>query len=174
MTKMLKQFDSARREFRYCFQKSAVTCGPAACLIMWANVHQAVPIADEGGVIALTKLFPDPWDPVKGANLTNLASVLRNMAVPVKEERHDTVDAMRRSLVGKVKPKKPAMVFMRWRSTASTIGHFLVVGHAANDHCTFLDPQYGLQEMTNPPYRPASDEDPPPELRFTGAVLVMD
>lgn len=174
MTKMLKQKDSGGRWFRLIYQKSAVTCGPAACLIMWANVHDADPIADEGGVIALTKMFPKPWDPTTGASIVNLTSVLNNMAVPAVNETFSKMDDLRNAMVTRVKPKKPALCFMQWMSTAKTIGHFVVVSYAANDRCTVLDPHYGLQEMTSMPYKPqADDEDPPPVLKFTGNVTFV-
>jgi hypothetical protein len=177
MTKTTKVKDSKNREFRIVRQKTQVTCGPACCLIMWANVHDSDPQADEGGVIALSKAYPKAWNAQTGAEINNLSSVLRQMAVRTKVETYTATNSLKTALATKVKPKKPALVFVEWETAASVKGHFVVVGAASSseDKYTILDPFYGLQEMVGLPfYYPDTTEPDPPSLKFSGAVAFVE
>jgi len=177
MTKTTKVKDSGNREFRIVRQKTQVTCGPACCLIMWANVNNADPQADEGGVIALSKAFPKPWNAQTGVGITNMSSVLGQMGVRTKVENYSETNPLKTALVNKVKPKKPALVFVEWETDSNTKGHFVVVPFANMSMVTILDPFYGLQEITQasmPFYYPTTDEANPPSLRFSGAVAFVE
>lgn len=177
MTKTTKVKDSKNREFRIVRQKTQVTCGPACCLIMWANVNDADPLADEGGVIALSKAYPKAWNAQTGSEINNLSSVLRQMGVRTKVETFTTNGALKTALVTKIKPKKPALVFVEWETAANVKGHFVVVGAAnsSEDKYTILDPFYGLQEMVGLPfYYPDTTEADPPSLKFSGAVAFIE
>jgi hypothetical protein len=177
MTATTKVKDSQGREFRIVRQKTQVTCGPACCLIMWANVWNSSPEADEGGVISLTKRFPKPWNAATGAEINNLSSVLGLMSVRTKVETHTSLGSLKSALGSKVQTNKPALVFVEWETAASVRGHFVVVGAAssASDSYTILDPFYGLQEMTGLPYYyPDTSEADPPSLKFSGAVAFVE
>ena len=173
MTVMTTYTDRHRQTYRTYKQKTQVTCGPACCLIMWANVHQADPIADEGGVIAPSRAFPKPWNPHTGAEINNLSAVLRNMAVPNEVATYTDRGALRAELDRRVGFRKPALAFAEWEVDAAVVGHFVVVGfaNARADEWTILDPLHGPQEVTGiPAYYPITDDPEPPVLRFTGAV----
>lgn len=177
MTTTTKVKDSKNREFRIVRQKTQVTCGPACCLIMWANVNDSDPLADEGGVIALSKAFPKAWNAQSGAEINNLSSVLRQMGVRTKVETHLQLNSLKMALATKVKPKKPGLVFVEWETAANVKGHFAVVSAASSstDTYTILDPFYGLQEMTGLPYYyPDTTEADPPSLKFSGAVAFIE
>jgi len=177
MTTTTKVTDSKGRVFRILKQRTQITCGPAACLIMWANVYDASPQADEGGVIALSRMFPKPWNAQTGAEINNLSSVMRQMNVRNKVETFSGHILLRNALVQHVGPKKPALAFLEWESDSAVRGHFVVVGSATSreDRYTLLDPMYGLQEMSGLPfYYPDSAENPPPELKFSGAVAFVE
>ncbi|MBM3619479.1 MAG: hypothetical protein FJX20_02220 [Alphaproteobacteria bacterium] len=177
MTKTTKVKDSKNREFRTVTQKTQVTCGPACCLIMWANVYDADPQADEGGVIALSKAFPKPWNAVTGAEINNLSSVLRQMGVRTKVETYTNNGELKKALTTKIKPKKPALVFVEWEVDANVKGHFAVCSAttASEDRYTVLDPMYGLQEMVGLPfYYPYTSGDEVISLKFTGAVAFVE
>lgn len=177
MPRMTKVTDSKNRSYRITKQQKQTTCGPAACLIMWANVYDSDPQADEAGVITLSRMFPKPWDARTGAEINNLVSVLRQMNVRAVAETHSGHILLRDALVKRVQPKKPVLAFLEWETASSVKGHFVVVGAAtkANDQYTILDPMYGLNEMSGLPfYYPFSDEDPPPELKFTGAIAYVE
>lgn len=176
MTKMTTFTDSHSRTYRTYRQKSQVTCGPACCLIMWANVHQADPIADEGGVIALSKAYPKPWSPTKGAEINNLSTVLRNMGVANTVETFAQTGDLRTALHRRVGFRKPALAFAEWEVASSVVGHFVVVGYAnaTTDKWTILDPLHGAQETTGiPAYYPITEDEEPPVLRFSGAVAFV-
>ncbi len=178
MTAMTVVTDSNGKKFRIYKQKTQVTCGPACCLILWANVYNKDPSADEGGVITLSKLFPKPWNMVTGAEINNLSRVLANMAVRNTVSVCADVQSLRQTLHRKVQTNKPAIAFVAWEETSGkVIGHFVVVGAADGiaDKYTILDPYYGLQEMGGQPYYyPATTEPDPPSLKFTGAILTVD
>ena len=179
MTKTTKVKDSGNREFRIVRQKTQVTCGPACCLIMWANVYDADPQADEGGVIALSKAFPPKsWNAQSGAEINNLSRVLAQMGVRTKVETYSQTNPLKSALATKVKPKKPALVFVEWETQANVKGHFVVVSYASSsDKVTILDPFYGLQEVTSvslPFYYPDTTEADPPSLKFSGAVAFIE
>jgi predicted double-glycine peptidase len=178
MTTTTKVTDDGGRTFRIVRQKTQVTCGPACCLIMWANVFDADPKADEGGVIALSKAYPKAWNAQTGAEINNMSSVLRQMGVRTKVETFMETNPLRTALNSKVKPKKPALVFVEWDSSAAVKGHFVVVGYASmsKDKYTILDPFYGMQQIAGglPFYLPDTDEADPPSLRFTGAVAFIE
>lgn len=176
MTAMTSFTDRHGRTYRTYRQRTQVTCGPACCLIMWANVYQADPIADEGGVIALSRAYPKAWNPSTGAEINNLSSVLRSMAVPNQVEVHATTGDLRAALHRKVQFRKPALAFAEWEVEAAVVGHFVVVGYAnaRADEWTILDPMHGPQETTGiPAYYPITDDAEPPVLRFTGAVAFV-
>ena len=170
--------DSNGKSFRIYKQKTQVTCGPACCLILWANVYGKDPSADEGGVITLSKMFPKPWNPITGAEINNLSRVLANMAVRNTVGTYANVHDLRRELHRRVRTNKPAIAFIEWEDTSGTvIGHFVVVGAADGiaDKYTILDPYYGLQEMAGQPYYyPTTSEPDPPSLKFTGALISVD
>jgi len=178
MTEMTRVTDSAGRAFRICRQRNPVTCGPAACLMMWANAYDADPVADEGGVIALSQQFADSWTAARGANIANLVRVLAQMGVNTTLHRfHGDFDTLGKALGDKVGPRRPALAFLQWRGAASVVGHFVVVGSAvkAIDHYTLLDPAYGLQETLGTSfYMPTADDGDQPTLLFTGAVALMN
>lgn len=185
MTKTTRVIDSGGRSYRLVKQKSLASCGPACCLMMWANIYDADPIADEGGVIALSKKFAEPWDATKGAAIANLDNVMHQMGVQTKLERCATTEALVNRLHGKVALKKPAMCFLEWQSSATTTGHFVVVGRTkrgsnwATAGVTVLDPLYGMSEIGSglPFYAPDTDPDPDGTivaLGFSGAVLYLD
>jgi hypothetical protein len=178
MTAMTVVSDSNRKQFRIYKQQTQVTCGPACCLILWANVYNKDPAADEGGVITLSKMFPKPWNMKTGAEINNLSRVLANMAVRNTVGVYDDVQSLRRELHRRVRPNKPAIAFIAWEDTSGTvIGHFVVVGAADGiaDKYTILDPFYGLQEMAGMPYYyPTTSETDPPSLKFTGAIISVD
>lgn len=178
MTAMTVVTDTGGRKFRTYKQKTQVTCGPACCLIMWANVYNKDPTADEGGVITLSKMFPKPWNAATGAEINNLSRVLANMAVRNTVTVHTNGQDLRLGLQMKVKPNKPAMAFVEWEEvTGRVIGHFVVVSaaDAAKDKWTVLDPYYGLQEPGGIPfYYPYTTEKDPPSLKFSGAILTVD
>lgn len=179
MTKTTKVKDSGNREFRIVRQKTQVTCGPACCLIMWANVYDADPQADEGGVIALSKAFPPKaWNAHTGSEINNLSRVLAQMGVRTKVESFSGSNYLKTGLATKVKPKKPALVFVEWETDSNTIGHFVVVPYATSSgNITILDPFYGLQEIgavSLPFYYPTTDETDPPSLKFSGAVAFVE
>jgi len=185
MTKTSRVTDSSGRSYRLIKQKSAASCGPACCLMMWANIYDADPIADEGGVIALSKKYADAWDATKGANISNLNVVMHQMGVNTKLERCANTETLVDRLHAKVALKKPAMCFLEWQSSATTTGHFVVVGRAkkgsnwANSAVTVLDPLYGMSEISSglPFYAPDTDADPDGtivSLQFSGAVLYLD
>jgi hypothetical protein len=173
MTAMTSFTDKHGRAYRTYRQRTQITCGPACCLIMWANVHGADPIADEGGVIGLSKAYPKPWNPSTGAEIGNLSSVLRSMAVPNELETFSSTGDLRAALHRRVARGKPALAFAEWEVDAAVIGHFVVVGYAdaRADEWTILDPLHGAQEVTGiPAYYPITDDADPPVLRFTGMV----
>jgi hypothetical protein len=178
MTAMTIAADTGGRTFRIYRQKTQVTCGPACCLILWANVYGRDPAADEGGVITLSKLFPKPWSMTTGAEINNLGRVLANMAVRNTVTTCANDHDLRRDLHRKVKPNKPAIAFVAWEETSGrVIGHFVVIGAADGiaDKYTVLDPYYGLQEIGGMPfYYPYTTEPDPPSLKFTGAILTVD
>jgi hypothetical protein len=178
MTAMTIAADTGGRKFRIYRQKTQVTCGPACCLILWANVYNKDPAADEGGVITLSKLFPKPWSMTTGAEINNLGRVLANMAVRNTVTTCANDHDLRRDLHRKVKPNKPAIAFVAWEETSGrVIGHFVVIGAADGiaDKYTVLDPYYGLQEIGGMPfYYPYTTEPDPPSLKFTGAILTVD
>lgn len=176
MTTMTSFTDRHGRSYRTYRQRTQVTCGPACCLIMWANVYQADPIADEGGVIALSRAYPKAWNPSTGAEINNLSSVLRSMAVPNQVEVYTATGDLRAALDRKVQFRKPALAFAEWEVEAAVVGHFVVVGYAnaRADEWTILDPMHGPQETTGiPAYYPITDDAEPPVLRFTGAVAFV-
>lgn len=177
MTKMTVVKDSHNRSYRTYTQKTQITCGPACCLIMWANVNNADPIADEGGVIALSKAYPKPWNAQTGAEINNLSKVLGQMGVSNEVKTYATPNELRSALHRRVHDKKPALAFVEWEVNAKVIGHFVVVGYAdsARDMWTVLDPLHGLQEPTGvPSYYPVlKGDDTDPVLRFTGAVAFV-
>ena len=173
MTAMTIFTDKHNRTYKTYRQKTQVTCGPACCLIMWANVYHADPIADEGGVIALSQAYPKPWNASTGAEINNLAGVLRSMAVPNQVETFSATGDLRSALHRRVQFGKPALAFAEWEVDAAVVGHFVVVGYADAhaDQWTILDPMNGPQETTGiPAYYPVTDDADPPVLRFTGAV----
>lgn len=179
MTKTTKVKDSGNRQFRLVSQKTQITCGPACCLMMWANVYDADPQADEGGVIALSKAYPPKaWNAHTGSEINNLSRVLAQMGVRTKVETYSQTNPLKSALATKVKPKKPALVFVEWETTSNTIGHFVVVPYAtSSDKITILDPYYGLQEVTAismPFYYPDTSETDPPSLKFTGAIAFVE
>ena len=153
MTAMTSFTDGHNRTYRTYRQKTQVTCGPACCLIVWANVHNADPIADEGGVIALSRAYPKPWNPATGAEINNLSGVLRSMAVLNQVETFDSTGDLRAALHRRVHHGKPALAFAEWEVDATVIGHFVVVGYAdaRADQWTILDPLHGPQETTGIP-----------------------
>jgi hypothetical protein len=174
MTAMTQVTDSTGRRFRICQQRTQVTCGPAACLILWANVRGTDPIADEGGVIALSQQFAAPWTQARGANIANLVRVLAAMGITTELQRHHNTTTLKSVLFGKVQPQKPALAFLEWEGESSVVGHFVVVGSAlqAFDRYTILDPAYGMQETTDLPYYlPVANDDP--SLKFSGAIAVV-
>jgi hypothetical protein len=176
MTAMTRFTDRHGRTYLTYRQRSQVTCGPACCLIMRANAHQADPIADEGGVIALSRAYPKAWNPSTGAEINNLSGVLRSMAVPNQVEVHRSTPDLRAALHRKVQFRKPALAFAEWEVEAAVIGHFVVVGYvdARADQWTILDPLHGPQETTGiPAYYPLTDDPEPPVLRFTGAAAFV-
>jgi hypothetical protein len=178
MTAMTVVTDSKGKKFRIYKQKTQVTCGPASCLILWANVYNKDPVADEGGVIVLSKLFPKPWNMVTGAEINNLSRVLANMAVRNTVTVCANVHDLRQALHRRVQPNKPAIAFVAWEETSGAVlGHFVVIGAADGiaDTYTILDPFYGLQEMGGQPYYfPNTSEPDPPSLKFTGAIITVD
>ncbi len=169
--------DSAGNKFRLVKQKTQVTCGPAACLIMFANVFDTNPQADEGGVIALSKAYPGAWTQQKGANIDNLAKVMGQMMMRVEVKRFTGgLTDLKTALRTRVGPKKPALAFLTWEQASGVVGHFVVVGAArvSADSYTLLDPYFGLQEMTGLPfYYPDTTEPDQPSLQFTGAVALL-
>ena len=177
MTKTTSVTDSAGNTFRIVRQKTQVTCGPAACLIMYANVFDTDPEADEGGVIALSKAYPGAWTMQSGANIDNLAKVMNHMAMRVEVKRFTGgLTDLKLALRTKVGPNRPALAFLTWDQGAGVVGHFVVVGaaRAAGDSYTLLDPYFGLQEMSGMPfYYPVTDEPDQPSLQFTGAVAML-
>ncbi len=177
MTKMTIETDSKGKSFRMYRQRTHVTCGPAACLIMWANVNNADPIADEGGVIALTQKYPGAWNAVNGANIGNLSRVLAEMGIPNELVRYDNGGKFRSGLHNRVHNKKPALVFAEWEVNAAVRGHFAVVAYAdaALDKFTVLDPYFGMQEPGGlPSYYVYVDGTPnDPSLMMTGAVIFV-
>jgi len=179
MTKTTKVKDSGNRQFRLVTQKTQITCGPACCLMMWANIYDSDPVADEGGVIALSKAFPPKaWNPQTGAEINNLSRVLAQMGVKTKVETYAQSNPLKAALAAKVKPKKPALVFVAWETDSNTIGHFVVVPYASSSaNVTILDPFYGLQEVSAgglPFYYPTTSETNPPSLQFSGAVAFTE
>lgn len=174
MTAMTRVVDGSGRGYRICSQKNPVTCGPAACLIMWANVNGSDPLADEGGVIELSKKLPDPWTQRKGANISNLVRVLAQMGVSTTLQRHLTTAALKTALYDKVAEKKPALAFLEWEGAASVVGHFVVVGRAQSGASKFtvLDPMFRMVEFFGDgmPFYYPTDTD---SLKFSGAVAVM-
>jgi hypothetical protein len=177
-TKTTIETDSAGNTFRMVRQKTQVTCGPAACLIMFANIYDKDPDADEGGVIALSKMYPDAWTQQKGANIDNLAKVMGQMMMRVEVKRFTGgLTDLKTALRTRIRPKKPALAFLQWEQASGIIvGHFAVVGaaRAAGDTYTLLDPYFGLQEMSGMPfYYPNTDEPDQPSLQFTGAVALL-
>lgn len=177
MTKMTIVKDSRNRTYRTYTQKTQITCGPACCLIMWANVRDADPIADEGGVITLSKAYPKPWNAQTGAEINNLSRVLAQMGVPNEVKTFSSGADLRSALHRKVQAKKPALAFVEWEVNAKVIGHFVVVGWAdsASDTWTVLDPLHGIQEPNGiPSYYPIiKGDETDPVLRFTGAVAFV-
>ena len=121
----------------------------------------------------------------KGANISNLNIVMRQMGVQTKLERCPDTQTLVNRLVAKVALRKPAMCFLEWQSTATTTGHFVVVGRATSGTnwmtagVTVLDPLYGISEISSglPFYAPDTPPDPGGEivqLQFSGAVLYLD
>jgi hypothetical protein len=168
--------DTRGARWRSCRQSTQTTCGPACCLIMWANVQGRDPEADEGGVIALSRMFDKPWNPRKGADIGNLTRVLRQMGLHATQETITDAGLFRGALHRKVHPNRPALAFAEWEVNATVVGHFVVIAHAdaARDRFTVLDPAHGLQEPTGLPfYYPVTDADDPPVLKFTGAVTFI-
>lgn len=177
MTTTTKEKDSKKREFRIVKQKTQVSCGPACCLMMWANAYDMDPQADEPGVIALSRLFPKPWNSLTGSEINNLNSVMRQMGLRTKVETFTNNGKLMTALHDKVKPKKPGLVFVEWETDAKVIGHFVVIGGTtkSEDRYTVLDPFYGLQEMVGLPYYyPTTSETDPPSLKFTGACAFFE
>lgn len=179
-TKTTIESDSAGSKFRMLRQKNQVTCGPAACLIMFANVYDKDPDADEGGVIALSKSYPGGWTQQKGANIDNLAKVMGHMMMRVEVKRFKggqgsgALGALKIALCTRVRPKKPALAFLEWEQASGVVGHFVVVGAArtSSDLYTLLDPCFGLQEMSGmgmPFYYPTNKD----SLTFSGAVAFL-
>ena len=172
-TKTTIESDSAGNKCRMLRQKTQVTCGPAACLIMFANVYDKDPGADEGGVIALSKAYPGAWTQQKGANIDNLAKVMGHMMMRVEVKRFTGgLGDLKVALRTRVRLKKPALAFLEWGRASGVVGHFVVVGAArtSGDTYTLLDPCFGLQEMSGMPfYYPTNDD----SLEFTGAVALL-
>ena len=177
MTKTTLKTDSHGWTYRYYSQKTQVTCGPACCLMMWANVNGADPIADEGGVIALSQKHPKPWNAKTGAEINNLSRVLAAMGVANEVATFKEPRPFRTALHNKVQQKKPALAFAEWEVDAAVKGHFVVVGYAdsAVDKFTILDPTFGMHEINGmPAYYPViKGDDTDPVLRFTGAVIFV-
>jgi hypothetical protein len=177
MTAMTLVTDSRQHTYRTCRQSTQTTCGPASCLIMWANVFDADPEADEGGVIALSRMFDKPWNARSGADIGNLTQVLRQMGVAARTETIKDGGLLRSALHRKVHPGKPALAFAEWEVDSTVVGHFIVIAYAdaARDAFTFLDPAHGKQEPTGIPfYYPSTDDAEPPVLKLTGAVTFVD
>ena len=176
MTTMTQVTDSRGKTYRTCQQRTQVTCGPACCLIMWANVNNADPEADEGGVITLSKMFDKPWNPQTGAEIGNLTRVLRQMGLHAKNETYTDAGQLRTAMHRSVGPKKPALAFAEWEVASGVVGHFVVVAYAdaVRDAFTVLDPAHGLQEPTGLPfYYPLTNDASPPVLKFTGAITFI-
>ena len=177
MTTMTQTTDSHGWTYRLYRQRNQVTCGPACCLMMWANVHGADPIADEGGVIALSRKYPEAWSPKTGANIANLSRVLADMGVPNELQRHKDGGKLTSALHNKVHRNKPALAYAEWEVAAGVRGHFVVVGYAdsASDKYTILDPTYGFQEASGIPfyYPSIKGDDTDPTLKFSGAIIVV-
>ena len=177
MTKMMQKTDKHGRNFRYYKQRTQVTCGPACCLMMWANVFEADPIADEGGVIALSRKHPKAWNPVSGAEISNLSRVMAEMGIPNEVKTITDPRQLRSAFHNRVHRKKPALAFAEWEVASKVVGHFVVVAYAdsARDEWTILAPSNGVQATTGiPAYYPyvnGSDDDP--VLKFTGAVAFV-
>ena len=177
MTTMTLKVDKHGQAFRYYRQRTQVTCGPACCLMMWANVQGADPIADEGGVITLSRKYPKPWNPISGAEIGNLSRVLAEMGIANEVQTIKDPLKLRSAFHNRVHRKKPALAFAEWEVAAKVVGHFVVVGYAdsAKDEWTVLDPTNGFQETTGiPAYYPYVDgTDNDPVLKFTGAVAFV-
>lgn len=177
MTTMTIKTDSNSRSYRYYKQRTQVTCGPACCLMMWANVYGSDPIADEGGVIELSKKYPKPWNAVKGASIENLSRVLADMGIANELKRYTNGADFRSGLHNGVHRNKPALAYADWEVDAAVKGHFAVIGYAdsARDKWTVLDPYFGMQEPGGlPSYYPyvegASNEE---SLMFDGSVILV-
>jgi hypothetical protein len=176
MTKMTLVKDTRGFEWRHCRQSSQTTCGPASCLMMWANVHLADPQADEAGVIALSRMFPNPWNQKTGADIANLTQVLRHMGLDARHESYTNGGRFLTALHDKVHARKPALAFAEWEVASTVVGHFAVIAaaDAGADLYSVLDPAHGLQQPTGMPfYYPVVDGDDPPVLKFTGAVAFI-
>jgi len=176
MTKMTIVTDARGTRYRTCRQSTQTTCGPASCLIMWANVHERDPEADEGGVIALSRMFDKPWNPQKGAEIGNLTRVLRQMGLHATQETITDGGQFRSALHRRVNPKRPVLAFAEWEVASTVVGHFVVIAYAdaARDLFTVLDPAHGLQQPTGLPfYYPVVDGDDQPTLKFTGALTYI-
>jgi hypothetical protein len=176
MTKMILVKDTRGFEWRHCRQSTQTTCGPASCLMMWANVHLADPQADEGGVIALSRMFDNPWNQATGADIGNLTKVLRHMGLDAVHETFSDGGQFVGALHRKVHARKPALAFAEWEVASTVVGHFAVIAFAdaGPDWFTVLDPAHGLQQPTGMPfYYPVVEGDDPPVLKFTGAVTFI-
>lgn len=176
MTRMTIVTDTRGARWRTCRQSTQTTCGPACCLIMWANVHNRDPEADEGGVIALSRMFDKPWNPQKGAEIGNLTRVLRQMGLNAVQETITDGGQFRTALHRRVRAGRPALAFAEWEVASTVVGHFVVIAHAdaALDRFTVLDPAHGLQQPTGLPfYYPVVDGDDQPALKFTGALAFV-
>lgn len=176
-TKTTIETDSFGNKFRMYRQKNHVTCGPACCLIMFANVYDKDPDADEGGVIALSKAFPGAWTQQNGANIDNMAQCLNHMMMRVEVKRFTNLADLRVGLSTRVRPKKPALAFATWDQASGVVGHFVVIGavRSSGDACTVLDPYFGLQQINSgmPFYAPDTTDSDQPTLQFTGAVAFL-
>ncbi|WP_376089201.1 hypothetical protein ACE7GA_17525 [Roseomonas sp. CCTCC AB2023176] len=175
MTAMTLVTDVGGRIYRTCAQKNPVTCGPAACLIMWANANGADPLADEGGVIELSKRFPEPWTPQAGANINNLSRVMAQMGMPNAVQRYPgDMAGFKGALAKHVGERKPVLAFLAWDGTSALTGHFVVIGRAnpTTGQITVLDPLFGMQELygNSLPYYYPTDSD---SLTFSGAIAVL-
>ena len=177
MTQMTIQTDAHGWSFRTYRQRTQVTCGPACCLMMWANVYNADPEADEGGVIALSRKYAKPWNPITGAEIGNLSRVLGEMGIVTEVQTITQPGPLRSALHRRVARNKPALAFAEWEVAAKVVGHFVVVGYAdsVRDSFTILDPTNGFQEVTGiPAYYPViTGTDNDPVLKFTGAVAFV-
>ena len=161
-------------------RKTQVTCGPAACLIMFANIYDKDPDADEGGVIALSKMYPDAWTQQKGANIDNLAKVMGQMMMRVEVKRFTGGLAdIKLASPHAGRPKKTGpRVFLQWgrwppaSSSVISLSWALHAPPATLTRCSI--PISGCRKC--PGCRsiiPSTDEPDQPSLQFTGAVALL-